>query len=85
MIKKNKNKIIAILMLVTIVFSSMQNIVMAKQVGDSAHLYSLGRCDYNVKFNFSGSWNYIICNYIVYEENGRTHPAYCVNKDLPRS
>lgn len=80
---KRSKKIIAILMLILTLVGSLQNIVQAKSVGDSANLYNLGRCDYNVQFYFTDHWGYVITNYVVYAENGRTYPAYCMNKDLP--
>lgn len=75
-------KIVSAIMIALIFFSSIKNIVLATSLGDSSNLYSLGKCDYNVKFNFDGSWKYVICNYIVYTENSNTYPAYCMNNDL---
>ena len=77
MVKLNK-KIIYIFMIIIILFSNLQNIVLAKEIGDSAKLKSIGHCNRNVEFKFSSGWSTIKCDYIGYTDGGKNYPAYCV-------
>lgn len=43
MLKKIKKKIIYIFMIIMILFSNLQNIVLAKEIGESAKLKSIGQ------------------------------------------
>lgn len=78
MLKKSKKKIIYIFMIIIILFSNLQNIVLAKEIGDSAKLKSIGHCNRNVEFKFSSGWSTIKCDYIGYTDGGKNYPAYCV-------
>lgn len=85
---KNKilNKSIAIFLLLTILLSSISNLVLA-QTPTEAYIVEKGQCErhlmhYNAE---KQAWTYIICTMVVYRENGKEYPAYCLNRELPRS
>lgn len=76
-------KSVAILMLLSIMLSSISNIVFAKSVGDEAYLQDKGDCGYHLQYynEETGVWAYIICTYVTYNENGNEYPAYCLNRE----
>lgn len=83
-------KSIAFLMLILTVFSVfiniLPNIVNATEI-QTADLKNGGDCGYHLQFwdSNANNWSYIITAFVYYEENGIQYPAYCLNKDLPRS
>ena len=48
---------------------------------DAAHVYSIGRCPYLVKYQGSAR----IVDYVQYDYNGVSYPAYCLDKTKKRS
>lgn len=81
MVKINKKIIISLMILITML-SSLQNIVLAKDIGDSSRLVSMGNCNRNIEFKFSSGWGDVICHYIGYTDGGNTYPAYCISHGL---
>lgn len=86
---KNKiiKKSIAIFLLLTILLSSVSNLVLAQTPISEAYIVEKGECErhlmhYNAEKN---AWTYVICTMVVYYENGKEYPAYCLNRELPRS
>ena len=77
-------KIVAVVILILLLFSSIQNIVYAVTLKQDVNLYDLGECEYTLQYKRAdGKWSYITCHYVVYQENGKTYPAYCINKEYP--
>ena len=77
-------KIVAVVMLILLLFSSIQNIVYAVTLKQDVNIYDLGECEYTLQYKRAdGKWSYITCHYVVYQENGKTYPAYCINKEYP--
>ena len=73
-----RKKIISILLIMIILFSNFQSIVLAKLIGGSRNLTSVGACRRNVEFKFSVGWSDIKCDYIAYVEDGKKYAAYCI-------
>ena len=82
MLKKNIKKLMAIIMILIIFIGNIQNIVLAKQIGDSAKLKKIGDCHTNIQFKFSSGWSDVKCHYIGYTDGGNTYPAYCISHGL---
>lgn len=76
-------KMIAVVMVFLLLFSSIQNIVQAVTFNQDVNIYNLGLCEHTLQYwkESIQKWSYIICHYVVYEENGRTYPAYCLNRE----
>ena len=80
---KKTNKVIAMVMLILLLFSSIQNIVIGATYYEDVNIVIIGECDWNLKFKRSdGVWAYITCTYVGYRENGKIYPAYCLNRGL---
>lgn len=81
---KITKKLVAIFMLLSILLSSISNIVLAKTVGDEAYLENKGDCGYHLQYwkESAGVWSYIITTFVTYNENGREYPAYCLDQQL---
>lgn len=84
---KNKflNKIIAMLMILMLGLSSISNIVFANtEISGSKTIINKGECERHLQYwkESINNWSYIICHYVVYEENGIEYPAYCLDHDL---
>lgn len=76
-------RIIAVVMLVILLLSSVQNVAQAVTLKQDVNLYQVGKCDYTLQYKRpDGVWSYITCTYVVYQENGKTYPAYCLNREL---
>ncbi|MGN0973312.1 MAG: SpaA isopeptide-forming pilin-related protein [Bacilli bacterium] len=74
-------KIVAIVMLILLSVSSLQNIAYAVTFKQDVNIYQMGDCDYTLQYKRSdGVWSYVTCTYVVYKENGKTYPAYCLNR-----
>lgn len=74
-----------ILILFTTLFSAFSQ-VQAVNIGEKVEIVNLGECERHVKYQQNdGIFKYIITHYVGYYENSVFHPAYCLNKDLPRS
>lgn len=78
-------KIVAILMLISILFSSLSNLVYAKTEISEAYLQDRGECEWHLQFwnEDKNVWSYVTTTYVTYTENGREYPAYCVNRLSP--
>ena len=83
--KVNKyKKIISSLILVFMIVSQLGG-VFAASIGETKDLVSLGECARHLKYrNSQGVDSLIITHYVVYNENGKQYPAYCLNVNLPR-
>lgn len=78
--KKTLKKLLLIcslILLSSLVFINSSNAVNL----DSAHIYSIGRCPYLMKYQGS----MIIVDYVQYDYNGVSYPAYCLDKTKKRS
>lgn len=77
-------KIIAILMLISILFSSLSNLVYATEISE-AYLQDRGECEWHLQYwnEDRNVWSYVTTTYVTYTENGREYPAYCVNRLSP--
>lgn len=77
-------KMIAVVMVFLLLFSSIQNIVQAVTFNQDVNIYEIGDCEYTLQYwkEEIQNWSYIICTYVVYQENGKTYPAYCLNREL---
>ena len=84
MFKKNKNKILAILMIILTMFSSFQNLVFAQTEISSANLYKVQDSELHLQYWNSdmGMWYYVTNAFIGYNYNGKTYPAYCMNREF---
>lgn len=83
---KIMRKSVAIFMLISILLSSISNIVLATEIS-SAYLQNRGDCGLHLQYYNSdkGIWSYVTCTFVTYTENGNEYPAYCLNSDLHRS
>ena len=77
-------KMIAVAMIFLLLQSSIQNIVQAVTFHQDVNIYKIGDCEYTLQYwkEEIQKWSYIICTYVVYQENGKTYPAYCLNREL---
>lgn len=76
-------RIIAVVILVILLLSSVQNVAQAVTLKQDVNIYQIGKCDYTLQYKRpDGVWSYITCTYVVYQENGKTYPAYCLNREL---
>lgn len=82
--KINKcKKIISSLILIFMIVSQLGG-VFAASIGETKDLVSLGECARHLKYrNSQGVDSLIITHYIVYNENGKQYPAYCLDVNLP--
>lgn len=84
---KNKFKILTLMLVLNIIIPIFFNVVSAFLV-DKANIekqyQSVGHLRYwNTELN---DWYYIVTTIVKYTApNGKKHPAYCINKELPRS
>lgn len=89
--KVKTKKGIALIMLILILSTTLMNIfttvVNAQTEIQSAYLKNGGDCGYHLQYwnSQANRWSYIITRFVYYEENGNQYPAYCLNRDLPRS
>lgn len=83
---RKTKKIIAIVMLILLFFSSFKSIVYGAVMNDRVNIVKLGECDYTLQYKRSdGVWSYVTCVVVGYYENGKYYPAYCLNRGTPRS
>lgn len=77
-------RIIVVAMLAILLISSFQNVAQAVTYKQDVNLYQAGKCDYTLQYwkESIQNWSYITCTYVVYQENGKTYPVYCLNKGL---
>ncbi len=82
--KVNKSKkIIAILMLIITLISTLQSLVYARSEMSSADVYEVQPSELHLQYwnADKGTWYYVITNYVGYNYNGKMYPAYCLDKD----
>lgn len=84
---KTIKKSIALLMLILIIFSNLSNIVFANDVSGEKLIKNKGDCGLHLQYwkESIQNWSYIKCYYVVYQENGKEYPAYCLEQDRHRS
>ena len=76
-------KITASIMLAIIIFTNFANVV--RVMPTTANLFKVQNTENHLQFDSNGRWNYVITNYIGCREGGKVYPAYCMNRELPRS
>lgn len=80
---KKTQKIISSILLIFMIISQFGG-VFAAQIGETKDLVSLGECGNHLKYtNSQGVTMVIKTHYVVYNENGKQYPAYCLNVNLP--
>lgn len=84
MIKVKSKKLLAMLMLVLTVFSTLSSSVFATEIS-SAHIQNKGDAEWHLQYWNADKnvWSYVTTTYTTYTEGGREYPAYCVNRELP--
>ena len=80
---KKTNKIIAVVMLVLLLFSSFQNVIYAATEISKANLTTIQDSDSQIQFKYSSGWTNVRTNYIGYYEGGNVYPAYCISHGAP--
>ena len=53
----------------------------------SANLENSGDVEWHLQYwnEDKGVWAYVTTTYVTYNEGGRSYPAYCLNREYPRS
>lgn len=84
MLKVNSKRIIAMLMLVLTLFSTLSPSVFATEIS-SANIRNRGDVEYHLQYwnESKNAWYYIKTTYTTYNEGGKEYPAYCVNREYP--
>lgn len=84
MIKVKSKKIIAILLLVLTLFSTLSSTVFATEIS-SVNLVKGAECGLHLQYwnNDKNGWYYVTCTYVTYNKDGKEYPAYCLNRELP--
>lgn len=82
--RNNKKKIMAILMLVVTIISSMQSLIFASTEISNATVYEVQPSELHLQYwnADKGMWYYVTTNYIGYNYNGKVYPAYCLNREF---
>ena len=80
---KKTNKIIAVVMLILLLFSSFQNVIYAATEISKANLTTIQDSDSQIQFKYDSGWTNVRTNYVGYRENGKVYPAYCISHGLP--
>ena len=79
---KKGQKIISSILLIFMIVSQFSG-VFAAQIGEIKDIVSLGECGNDLKYtNSAGVTMEVLTHYVVYNENGRSYPAYCLNVNL---
>lgn len=81
--KKGK-KVISSILLLCMIISNLSS-VFATSIGDTADLVNRGDCGTYISYTRNGTTMVVGTHYVGFYENGIFHPAYCLNKELPRS
>lgn len=78
---KNK-KVIAIILLVLTIFSSISPVVLATEISE-ANIQDRGKVDQHLQYwnEDKGEWYYVTTTYTTYSANGTEYPAYCLNRE----
>ena len=84
MIKVKSKRILAMLMLVLTLFSTINPSVFATEIS-SANIQNRGDVEYHLQYwnEAKNAWYYITTTYTTYSEGGKEYPAYCVNREHP--
>ena len=84
MMKEKNKKIVAILMLIITLISTLQSLVYARSEMSSADVYEVQPSELHLQYwnADKGMWYYVVTNYVGYNYNGTMYPAYCLNKDV---
>lgn len=72
------------MMLILVSFVTFTNTTLATEI-TSAELQSKGDCGHHLQYWHNNQWTYVTTTFVTYTENGVEYPAYCLDKDLPRS
>lgn len=73
---KKLSKILAILIIILLIeLPFVTNFVKAVAINESKNIYQIDYCDKVLKYKGTPRG----AAYVVYEQNGKTYPAYCVN------
>lgn len=77
-------KSVAILMLLTIIISSISNVVFAATEISTAYLQDKGEVEWHLQYwdPNRNSWHYVPTTYVTYNEGGKEYPAYCLNRGI---
>lgn len=78
---KNK-KVIAIILLVLTIFSSISPVVLATEISE-ANIQDRGKVEQHLQYwnEDQGAWYYVTTTYTTYSVNGKEYPAYCLNRE----
>lgn len=78
---KNK-KVIAIILLVLTIFSSISPVVLATEISE-ANIQDRGTVEQHLQYwnEDKGEWYYVTTTYTTYSANGTEYPAYCLNRE----
>ena len=78
-------KLVAILMLLSMLFSSISNIVFAATEISEAYLQDKGDVEWHLQYwnDEKNVWSYVTTTYVTYNEGGKEYPAYCMNREYP--
>jgi uncharacterized surface anchored protein len=84
MIKVKSKRILAMLMLVLTLFSTINPSVFATEIS-SANIQNKGDVEYHLQYwnEEKNTWSYVVTTYTTYSEGGKEYPAYCVNREYP--
>ena len=84
MLKIKSKRILAMLMLVLTLFSTLSPSVFATEIS-SANIQNRGDVEYHLQYwnADKNGWYYITTTYTTYSEGGKEYPAYCVNREYP--
>lgn len=79
--KNLKRKSVIIMLVVILILSAIQNLVYGMS---SAGLYVVTASQKHLQYynSSNNAWNYVVTDYIGYDYNGTTYPAYCLNREL---
>lgn len=78
---KNK-KVIAIILLVLTIFSSISPVVLATEISE-ANIQDRGTVEQHLQYwnDEKNVWSYVTTTYTTYSANGTEYPAYCLNRE----
>lgn len=84
MLKIKSKRILAMLMLVLTLFSTLSPSVFATEIS-SANIQNRGDVEYHLQYwnADKNGWYYITTTYTTYSEGGKEYPAYCLNREYP--
>ncbi len=79
-----RKKLISCILVMLILLSTFSNLIYASTKINQAYIENLGHCGQHLRkwHEARQEWVYVQCFYVGYRENGKVHPAYCLNIDL---